>query len=57
MSMNVAIDRRKEVVRLGSGEAKAVELVLQATNFSKQYGSVTGILYYGGGLEDGNGTV
>jgi hypothetical protein len=57
MSMNVAIDRRKEVVRLGSGEAKAVELILQATNFSKQYGSVTGILYYGGGLEDGNGTV
>ena len=57
MSMNVAIDRRKEVVRLGSGEAKAVEFVLQATNFSKQYGSVTGVLCYGGGLEDGNGTV
>jgi hypothetical protein len=57
MSMNVAMDRAKGVVRLGSGEAKAVEPVLQATNLSKQYGSVTGILCYGGGRGDGNGTV
>ena len=41
MSMNVAMDRVKEVVRLGSGEAKAVEPVLQATNLLKQYGSMT----------------
>jgi hypothetical protein len=57
MSMNVATDRRKEVVRFGSGTANAVELVIQGTNFSEQYGSVTGILYFGGGLEDCNGTV
>jgi hypothetical protein len=56
MSMNVAIDRRKEVVRFGGGETKAVEPVLRATKLSKQYGSVTGILCYGCGLEDGNGT-
>jgi hypothetical protein len=57
MSMNVAMDRVKEVVRFGGGETKAVEPVLQATKLSKQYGSVTGILCYGGGLGDGNGTV
>jgi hypothetical protein len=57
MSMNVAMDRVKEIVRFGGGETKAVELVLRATKFSKQYGSVTGILCYGGGLGDGNGTV
>jgi hypothetical protein len=59
MSMNVAIDRRKEVVRLGSGEANAIEPVLQATNLSKQYGSVTVLaeVTLGGGLGNGNGTV
>ena len=41
MSMNVATDRVKEVVRLGSGQAKAVEPVPQATNLSKRYCSVT----------------
>jgi hypothetical protein len=46
-------------VRLGSGEAKAVEPVLQATNLSKQYGSVTVLaeVTLGGGLGDGNGAV
>jgi hypothetical protein len=57
MSMNVATGRRKEVVWLGSGEANAVELVIPGTNFSEQYGSVTGMPYAGGGLEDCNGTV
>jgi hypothetical protein len=57
MSMNVAMDRVKEVVRFGGGETKVVELALRATKLSKQYGSVTGILCYGGGLKDGNGTV
>jgi hypothetical protein len=57
MSMNVAMDRVKEIMRSGGGEAKAVEPVLRATKLSKQYGSVTGIFRYGGGLGDGNGTV
>ena len=81
--MNVAMDRIKEVVRLGSAETKGVEPVLPATKLSKQYGSATvlaevtldilpgefhaiigengwrgiGIVYYGGGLGDGIGTV
>jgi hypothetical protein len=59
MSMNATTDRAKVVVRLGSGEAKAVEPVLQATNLSKQYGSVTVLaeVTLGGGLGDGNGAV
>jgi hypothetical protein len=59
MSMNVTMDRVKEVVRLGRGEANAVEPVLQATNLSKQYGSVTVLaeVTLGGGLGDGNGAV
>jgi hypothetical protein len=76
MSIKVAMDRGKEVVRLGSAETKVVKPVLRATKLSKQYGSkqygsVTvlaeravsacwrriGILYYGGGLGDGDGTV
>jgi hypothetical protein len=59
MSMNVTMDRVKEVVRFGSGEAKAVEPVLQATNLSKQYGSVTVLaeVTLGDGLGDGNGAV
>jgi hypothetical protein len=57
MSMNVAMDRVKEIMRFGGGEAKAVEPVLRATKLSKQYSSVTGIFRYGGGLGDGNGTV
>jgi hypothetical protein len=76
MSLNVAMDRGKEVVRLGSAETKVVKSVLRATKLSKQYGSkqygsVTvladrvvsacwrriGILCYGGGLGNGNGTV
>ena len=57
MSMSIAMVRVKGVMRPGSGEAKAVEPVLQATNLSKQYGSVTGVLCYGCGLGDGNGTV
>jgi len=39
MSINVAMDRGKEVVRLGSAETKVVEPVLRATKLSKQYGS------------------
>jgi hypothetical protein len=59
MSMNVTMDRVKEVVRLGRGEANAVEPVLQATNLSKQYGSVTVLaeVTLGRGLGDGNGAV
>ena len=71
MSINVAKDRGKEVVRLGSAETKVVKPVLRATKLSKQYGSVTvraergvsacwrrtGVLYSGGGLGSGNGTV
>jgi hypothetical protein len=59
MSMNVTTDRVKVVMRLGSGEAKAVEPVLQATNLSKQHGSVTVVaeVTLGGGLGDGNGAV
>jgi hypothetical protein len=56
MSMNVAMER-KEVVRLGADETKVVEPVLRTTKLSRHYGLVTGILYYGGGLKDGNGTV
>jgi hypothetical protein len=40
MSINVAMDRGKEVVRLGSAETKVVKPVLQATKLSKQYGSM-----------------
>jgi hypothetical protein len=59
MSMNVTMDRVKEVVRLGRGEANAVEPVLQAMNLSKQYGSMTVLaeVALGGGLGDGNGAV
>jgi hypothetical protein len=57
MSRNVATDGRKEAVRLGGGEVHADEVLIQGANFSEQYGSVTGILYSGSGLEDGNGTV
>jgi hypothetical protein len=59
MSMSVAIERRKEIVRLGSGEARAVEPVLQATKLSMQYGSMTVLaeVAFGGGLGDGNGAV
>jgi hypothetical protein len=57
MSMNATTDRVKVVVRFGGGETKVIEFVLRATKLSKQYGSVTGILRYGGGLKDGNGTV
>jgi hypothetical protein len=57
MSMNIAMDRVKEVVRLGGAETKVVEPVLRATKLSRHYDSVTGILYYGGGLGDGIGTV
>jgi hypothetical protein len=71
MSINVAMDRGKEVVRLGSAETKVVRPVLRATKLPKQDGSVTvlaervvsacwrriGILCYGGGLGDGNGAV
>ena len=53
--MNVAMER-KEVVRFGASETKAVEPVLRATKLSKQYGSVTGIPW-SGGLKDGDGTV
>lgn len=56
MSMNAAMER-KEIVRRGAGETKVVEPVLRAMKLSRQYGSVTGILCYGGGLGDGNGTV
>jgi hypothetical protein len=68
MSINVAIGREKEVVRRGSVETKVVKPVLRATNFSKQYGSVTVLaergvsacqwrigIRYGGGLGNGNG--
>jgi len=71
MSINVAMDRGKEVVRLGSAETKVVKPVLRATKLSKQYGSVAvlwergvsacwrrrGVLYSGGDLGSGNGTV
>ncbi|MEH2519403.1 hypothetical protein V1279_004976 [Bradyrhizobium sp. AZCC 1610] len=59
MSMNVAMDREKEVVRLGSAEAKVVKPALRATKLSKQYGSVTVLaeVTLGGGLGDGNGAV
>lgn len=55
----MSMDRAKEVVRLGSGEAKAVEPVVQATNLSMQYGSVTVLagVTLGDGLGDGNGAV
>jgi hypothetical protein len=39
MSINVAMDRGKEVVRLGNAETKVVKPVLRATKLSKQYGS------------------
>jgi hypothetical protein len=59
MSMNVAMDRGKEVVRLGSGETKVVKPVLRAMKLSKRYGSVIVLaeVTLGGGLGDGNGAV
>jgi hypothetical protein len=59
MSMDVTTDRVKVVVWLGSGEAKAVEAVLQATNLSERHGSMTVLaeVTLGGGLGDGNGAV
>jgi hypothetical protein len=40
MSINVAMDSGKQVVRLGSAETKIVKPVLRATKLSKQYGSM-----------------
>jgi hypothetical protein len=59
MSMNVAMGRGKEAVRLGSAEAKVFEPALRETSLSKQCGSVTVLaeLALGGGLGDGNGAV
>jgi hypothetical protein len=48
------MDRGKEVVRLGSAETKVVKPVLRATRACWRR---IGILYCGGGLGNGNGTV
>lgn len=40
MSISVAMDKGKEVMRLGSAERKVVKSARGATKLSKQYGSV-----------------